>query len=380
MKRVALNYIYLSPNHAGGKDQVGLNLLKGFHELGYSKEMYVICFDYSVDTIKKLAPDVNIIEIKSKKYQTELARMCNICLVNTFIIPNIVKNYKIELLYHLSCNTGLRKMNSKTVVIPHDIKAVSHRVLANVKIPMYKHLLNKLLYYIDFRNNDYIISISDVDKKEITQYYPGVSRKIKRLYNPIDIKIEHDNNQRKVGNYIVALNLQFHHKNIITLIKAFELIKDVTDVNLILIGSVPDRVKYLKEYVLEHELQERVFFTGFVSDEEKDKLFKECRLYINPTLYEGFGMTAVEAMIHMIPTLVSKIDTNYEITKGLCDYYYPPEDEKELASKIIECLKKEYSVDELTYAQKQMFEEYNYLSVSQRYYDFFVKEICDERR
>ena len=36
MKRILLNYIYLSRKHAGGKDQVGLNLLKGFYENGES--------------------------------------------------------------------------------------------------------------------------------------------------------------------------------------------------------------------------------------------------------------------------------------------------------------------------------------------------------
>ena len=33
MSKIGLNYTYLSPKHAGGKDQVGLNLLAGFHEL-----------------------------------------------------------------------------------------------------------------------------------------------------------------------------------------------------------------------------------------------------------------------------------------------------------------------------------------------------------
>lgn len=37
MGKIALNYIYLSRKHAGGKDQVGLNLLRGFFELGCTK-------------------------------------------------------------------------------------------------------------------------------------------------------------------------------------------------------------------------------------------------------------------------------------------------------------------------------------------------------
>lgn len=378
MKKIALNYIYLSPSHAGGKDQVGLNLLKGLYKLGYTKNMIIICFSYSISCVKTIAPDVQIIEIKGLAKKSELQRLLSIYYVNTMVIPKLILENNIGLIFHLSCNTGLIKLKTKTVVIPHDIKQVSHRILGNVKIPLYKHLLYKLLYYVDFKNNDYIISISDVDKNEIAKYYPKFARKIRRIYNPIDIKVEQDVVRREISDYIVALNLQFHHKNIITLIKAFDLIKDDVDVNLVLIGSVPERVRYLQEYVTEHNLQDRIIFTGFVSAEEKDTLFKRCRLYVNPTLYEGFGMTAVEAMIYRIPTLVSKIDTNYEITKGLCDYYYPPEDETELAAKITECLKKNYSDEKLLDTSNLIFNEYNYLKIAKEYINLFQKIIDNE--
>ena len=60
---IALNYIYLSKKHAGGKDQVGLNLLKGFQEIGYATRLYVICYDYSSEIIKQIAPDVELLVI-----------------------------------------------------------------------------------------------------------------------------------------------------------------------------------------------------------------------------------------------------------------------------------------------------------------------------
>ena len=41
-RKIALNYIYLSKHHSGGKDQVGLNLLKGLQEMGVTKQMAVI--------------------------------------------------------------------------------------------------------------------------------------------------------------------------------------------------------------------------------------------------------------------------------------------------------------------------------------------------
>lgn len=55
MKKIALNYIYLSKEHAGGKDQVGINLLKGFYENGYTRNMFLICYDYSLELVRSLA-------------------------------------------------------------------------------------------------------------------------------------------------------------------------------------------------------------------------------------------------------------------------------------------------------------------------------------
>lgn len=367
---IALNYIYLSKNHAGGKDQVGLNLLKGLQEIGFNDRIKVICYDHSVETVKSIAKDVEIISIPSHDDSSELVRMARVSMFNTFKLNKILESHNIKLVYHLSCNTGLTRTKATSIVIPHDIKAIAHRVLAGVKVPMHKYLIYKVMYKMDFKTNDHIVAISDTDKEEISTFYPEYKDKITRIYNPIDV----NRDQEKVvsrGNYISALNLQFHHKNIITLIKAFELIKDEIDQDLVLIGSVPDRVKYLKDYVAEHNLQDRVRFTGFVSDEEKDKLFRECALYVNPTLYEGFGMTAVEAMIFKIPTLISKIPANFEVTKGLAWYYEPPEDEKKLAEAIKTALNSSW--DNAEEKSDTIYNAYNYINIAKEYKEFFER-------
>lgn len=93
MGLVALNYIYLSEKHAGGKDQVGLNLLRGFYEQGKTKNMLVICYEYTKSVILKYAPDVKIIALKNPKIQNELGRMLSICYVNSVVIPKLIKKY-----------------------------------------------------------------------------------------------------------------------------------------------------------------------------------------------------------------------------------------------------------------------------------------------
>ncbi len=381
MDKMALNYIYLSPQHAGGKDQVGLNLLKGFEELGATKDMIVFCHDYSTELIREIAPNIQVVEIpsKRKKAKSELARMFEVLCVNTFKMPKLVKKYNIDLVFHLSCNTGLKKLPAKSIVLPHDIKAVSHRILAGIKIPLYKYWIYRIMYYFDFKHNDAIVAISDVDKHEISMFYAQFADKVFRIYNPIDIIKPKSIGRAGLTNNIVAINVQFHHKNILTLIKAFEKIMNQIDAQLILVGNVPQRMKYLQEYVERHQLKERVLFTGFVSEEQKNDLLKTCRLYVNPTLYEGFGMTAVEALILGVPTLLSKIPANYEVTQGLCEYYGPPEDIDELSGALKKCYEKVYDFDAMEEASRKMFEAYNYLSVSEKYINLFQKFLARQK-
>lgn len=369
-RKVALNYIYLSQKHAGGKDQVGLNLLKGLQDIGVADQYLVICYEYSLATLQALAPDAQYITLKSPKEHGELSRMGEIALNNTFKIPKILKEHHCAVVYHLSCNNGFRKMPCISVEIPHDIKAISHRVLGSVKIPWYKYIIYRVMYAIDFYLADYIIAISDTDKEEICHYFKQYNDKVVRIYNPI-ITPETNNSELEQKAYVCALNLQFHHKNIITLIRAFELLKGKTDCKLILMGSVPERVKYLKTYVEEHHLADIIEFTGFLPDNQVQKILCQSRLYVNPSLNEGFGMTAVEALMMKVPTLLSDIPTNREVTQNLCRYYEPLQDPNALAEAIENCLSNPPTEKELEHCRLAMIQAYDYRGIAKSYHELF---------
>ena len=52
-------------------------------------------------------------------------------------------------------------------------------------------------------------------------------------------------------------------------------------------------------------LTEQVLLTGFVTDAEKLALYQGAALYVTPSLYEGFGLTALEAMACGVPTIAA---------------------------------------------------------------------------
>lgn len=368
MASILLNYIYLGQKHAGGKDQLGLNLLRGFQELKIAGSFQVICYDYSVDIIKKLAPDVEIYPIKSSPNRNELHRMLKLCWVNTFLITRIVKQLKPSCLFHLSYNTGLKKMKTKEIVLPADIKAISHRTLGGRTVPLHKYILYKLMYYSDFKKNDSIIAMCRFDQEQIEKYYSNFKKKITLIPVPVNVKLIE--RQLVEKPYITAINLQFYHKNIITLIKAFEKIRDKIPHNLILIGKLHKRVDFLWEYVKEHQLEDRVYFTGFMEEDAMYQMLTNSSLYVNPSLYEGFGMTAVESMILKVPTLIADVAANYEVTQGQCFYYKPADHVEALAASILEIINDLPDNACLSRISQQITDTYNYKKVSDLYWNF----------
>ena len=80
-------------------------------------------------------------------------------------------------------------------------------------------------------------------------------------------------------------------------------------------------------------------------------------------------MTAVEALIQRIPTLVSKIPTNYEITKGLAWYYEPAEDVDELARAMKKAIASEWT--ESDRKSQVIYDSYNYITIANEHKEYF---------
>jgi glycosyltransferase involved in cell wall biosynthesis len=87
-------------------------------------------------------------------------------------------------------------------------------------------------------------------------------------------------------------------------------------------------------------ISERVLFPGFISDEEAVRLFCVADVAVFPSLYEPFGLVALEAMAARIPLVVTNIGGFAEIIQhnvtGLAVY---PEDADSLAWGICETLR-----------------------------------------
>jgi glycosyltransferase involved in cell wall biosynthesis len=364
---IDLSYIYRLDS--GGKTRFSFIFLKGISKTDTKNDYTIICTDSLVDIIKRTYPAFKTIAIKDyyKFRYNKILYIFMESLYKNFIIPHIIKKQNPDLVFFPhDCVCLLNRYKKiKTVMLPHDIQPISNPTRMPFKLRYYY----KIYYPQDFKYMDKIIAISDADKKEMETFFPRYINKYRKIYNPIDTDAyeEFTYNSAK-QNTIVAVNYAGPHKNCITLVKAFGSIINKTECNLILIGN-PD--KNIIEYIQAHGLENRIRVTGYVDDYTKNNYLANCRLYVNPTLYEGFGMTAVEAIMLGAPCLLSDIPVNREVTLGYADFYYPPEDTDVLAEKILESLAKKHTDEELIMRAKIITENYNYIKAAKEYINFF---------
>lgn len=136
---------------------------------------------------------------------------------------------------------------------------------------------------------------------------------------------------------------------------AAEILKERTDVHFLVVGCGPERDS-LEEYTGKLGISDHVTFTGFVSD--VSELMPDLNLLIVPSLWEGFGLTALEAMAVGVPVVATSVGGLPEIVDhGTTGLLVPPADEAGLTRGIVWMLDHPQEAVEMAAAAKEVVEQ-----------------------
>ena len=177
--------------------------------------------------------------------------------------------------------------------------------------------------------------------------------------------------------FILDLNAYIQKKNPMTLLKAFSNIKDNTDCDLVFCGAYKEDECFsqIQAFVSQHSLADRVHTLFCISESQKNWLLKNAKLFVSPSLFEGFGRTPVEAAMNKIPVICSKETSLEEATMSLCHYVQNPTNENELASLMIEVLKNPDTPEQLQQIANKLRVRYTPIRCAKKYLDIF-QNIC----
>jgi len=195
---------------------------------------------------------------------------------------------------------------------------------------------------------DKVVVISNFVKTDLIKLYGNYSSsKIEVVYLPIswDRFSCIDKNMSLPKRYILSVAAQYSHKNLVTLIKAYNKVRiNFPDVKLILAGQFAKNLVGvvntidLNQIVNDLNLQTDVIFTGHISDEELGRLYQDADVFVFPSLFEGFGMPPVEALGFGLPVITTKCASLPEVTLGMAIYLENPLDIEEMSNCIMKIL------------------------------------------
>lgn len=224
------------------------------------------------------------------------------------------------------------------IVTMHDLTVLHFQTGKATTLPYILYFLKWVGYYLVLRiglsGAKHIIAVSKTVRKDLCQSLGIASDKITVTYEGVDRKLQSAplisaNTIRPLklrDPYIVYVGNAYPHKNVELLIRAFDAFKKTPqgkDFHLALIGSDTMFYKRLHTLVETIASKDAIQFTGAISDELLMHAYSYARCLVFPSLSEGFGLPALEALSLGCPVICSDIPIFHEILGNWATYFNP---------------------------------------------------------
>lgn len=244
--------------------------------------------------------------------------------------------YRKKALLISLCNTAPLFIKNQIVTI-HDL---SFKLYPQWNSKVFSLVYNKMIPIIA-KKSRCILTVSETSKNELIKVLNIPREKINVIYNAVSsVFIEKESSvvQKKsiVANYILTVSSFHPRKNLKRLIEAFQNITD-HNLELYIIGNFDKN--FTREELNINVSNSRIKILTNIKDQELKKYYKEAKLFVYSSLYEGFGIPIIEAMSCDIPVCVSNINVFKEVC-GENATYFDPYNIDDIKNKILTSLKK----------------------------------------
>jgi glycosyltransferase involved in cell wall biosynthesis len=161
-----------------------------------------------------------------------------------------------------------------------------------------------------------IVAHLDLPPERITVIYEAAASVFQPLQLALGTRRRINDYDLTAGEFLLFVSTLEPRKNLPTLLQAFALCRQRrpdANLRLVIAGARGWRENAIFQTVRDLRLQEVVLFLGNVETEELRWLYNACRIYINPSLYEGFGLPVLEALACAAPTLIADTSSLPEV-------------------------------------------------------------------
>lgn len=285
-------------------------------------------------------------------------------------MPRILNSYNLDLVHfpHFNIPIFYRK---RFVITIHDLILLNFPTIRGTTLNPLWYRLKFLAYKITIRRailkSEKIITVSNFTKQDILNRYNVPAEKIIVTYEASD-KVGKLNFRSPeeilkkyaiIKPYLMYVGNAYPHKNLEALVSGFSEISQKNDLHLVLVGKEDYFYKKLKTRVKNEKIK-KIIFADFVPDEDLDLIYRHSLFYIFPSLYEGFGLSPIEAMIRGVPVASSDHPCMKEVL-GENAYFFDAGKKENIKKTILEMatnnsLRKELSRKGYSQANKYTWE------------------------
>lgn len=371
--RIGIDLLWVKHKKSGGIESYIRNLLDGLKTNSNDSYKFILFLAKDNEhTFEKYFKDKHFEKVVCNVNSSNV--LYRILWENLFLNKN-AKNYKVDLMFIPVYSKPFLFRNSVPyVTVIHDLQALHYpQYFSKLKYYWLKYAWKK-----SAQTSTKIVAISNFVKKDIIEKLGIDESKIEVIYNPIIINEKKLDDENYIKEKYSIQNRKFYytvssllpHKNLESLLYMLKHIKEnnINIPDLLLISGVGGKSKEkLRNIIRNLGIEENVMLTGFISNEERDYLYRNADVFLFPSIFEGFGMPPIEAMINNTPVVTTECTSIPEVTQNRAAYVKDPLDYKEWTEKIIYALNSQQG--------KLNFGEYDIDNITQRYLDLFQKTI-----
>lgn len=362
MLDIAVDLLWLRPKKVGGTEFYIRNLLDGFLRLKEPFHLFLLVSRDNRESLAHYAQDERIDLLETEVVSANIAGriLWQFFCQNRFLRKHGIRKCFIPVYCRPLFNGGITYVNTI-----HDLQAAHYPEYH----PLHEIAYSKLCWWLDAHFSKHIVAISDWVRDDIIEKYHVRQNKITTIYNPItvdekemaDFKRLADKYGIREGEFFYTVAQLIPHKNLNTLIAVMERIKERKidlPCRLLISGVNGESRSKLEEQIRERGLEQEVTLTGFVENDERNALYRYCRAFLFPSVFEGFGMPPIEAMLFGTVVVATDRTCIPEVTQGKANYVKDPYDVEEWIRVMQAPVNRIAEVDFGVYDQMKLTEKY----------------------
>ncbi|MBV6627763.1 MAG: glycosyltransferase family 4 protein [Rivularia sp. (in: Bacteria)] len=335
-----------------GASVYALSLLTALQKLSLRVSFTVLMRQETINRIKFDNPNWKIKAVKIK----------STIWWHLLTLPRILKRLKPDLLFVLG-ETPLAFVPVPYILTIHELPHL-YRKLAGIRNKPLHHRLSHLLTEIFLpsicRQATYLLAVSQSTARDLEKEFQISSQKISVTYEGADIRffqtdsLTTSNWLKKIPHpYLLTFATGDNREVPEQVVSAFGKCNSQIPHHLVIAGNCSELQKStLVETAVKLGCLEKLYFTGYVPNEDLPILYRNADIYIEMSRYEGFGLQVCEAMAAGTAVIASNVSSLPEVV-GDGGYLVELGDTLTLAQKILFLLKNPTELQKLNNLAKQ---------------------------